>query len=78
MVRAMLSWGADPNGVGFRQETARMVAEPNGNGGVVKFLDTCGSILVVRSAGEVHRLANHSALKRLPKDLGRMVAALLM
>jgi ankyrin repeat protein len=78
MVRAMLSWGADPNGVGTRQQTARMVAKNYGHRGILNFLDTCGSILVVRSAGEVHRLGKNSALKRLPKDLGRMVGALLM
>jgi hypothetical protein len=80
LVRMMLSWGADPNGVGTRRETARTVADNCGHGGVVKFLKTSawGSILVVRSAEEVRRLAKHSALKRFPKDLGRMVGSMLV
>jgi hypothetical protein len=74
----MLSWGADPNGVGTRQETARMVAKNYSWRKLVNFIDACGSMLVVRSAEKVRRLANHSALKRLPKDLSRMVGKLLM
>jgi ankyrin repeat protein len=78
LVRAMLSWGADPNRVGATQETARAVANKWGHNGVTEFLDACGSILVVRSAEEVHRLAKQSALKHLPKDLGRMLGAMLV
>jgi hypothetical protein len=78
MVRAMLSWGADPNAVGTMQETARAAAKRRCRHGVVKLLDTSGSILVVRSAEEVRRLSKHSALKLLPKDLCRMVGAILL
>jgi ankyrin repeat protein len=78
LVRAMLSWGADPSRVGTRHETARTAAEQLGHVGVVKFLDVCGSMLAVRSAEHVRRLASRSALKFLPKDLGRMVGAMLL
>jgi ankyrin repeat protein len=78
MVRKMLSWGADPNGMGTRQKTVRAEAKFYGNVGVVKFLDACGAILLVRSAEEVRRVATRSALKRLPKDMGRLVGEMLM
>jgi ankyrin repeat protein len=80
MVRAMLSWGADPNGMGTNQKTARDVAnrESHGHGGIVHLLDASGSIMVVRSAEQVHRLSKRSALKFLPKELIRMVGSMLM
>jgi hypothetical protein len=77
MVRAILSWGADPNGEDDIRETARALAKQDRQG-VVKFLDACGSILVVRSAAEVRRLAKYSALKHLPKDLIHMVGSMLV
>jgi ankyrin repeat protein len=77
-IRAMLSWGADPIRVGTNQETARAVAKRAGHGAVFNFLDACGSILVVRSAEQVHRLSARSAFKRFPSDLGRMVGKMLV
>jgi ankyrin repeat protein len=78
MVRKMLSWGADPNGVGTHLLTARRIAEWGSNGIAVKCLDTCGSLLVVRAAEEVRRVAARSALKFLPKDMGRLVGEMLV
>jgi hypothetical protein len=45
---------------------------------VVTVLDACASILAVRSADKVRGLATRSALKRLPKDFGRMVGEMLV
>jgi ankyrin repeat protein len=81
MVRELLVWGADPNHMGSAQETARHAALRQDHGGIVKLLDDWGSIQavwVVRSAEQVRRLSGFSALKRLPKDLSRVVGSMLM
>jgi ankyrin repeat protein len=78
MVRALLSWGADPNGMGTSRATARALAIYHRRYEVVKFLYACNSMLVVRSAEEVRRVAKDSALKLLPKDLGRLVGEMLV
>jgi ankyrin repeat protein len=76
MVQKLLLWRADPS----RQDrkTARNWALVAGRGRVAKLLDAWGSIQVVwvvRSAGQV---SNQSVLKRFPKELVRMVWAMLL
>jgi hypothetical protein len=51
--------------VGTNKQTAGYMAKQNGRDRVIKFLDACSSVLVVRSTEEVC----------LPKDLGRMLVA---
>jgi ankyrin repeat protein len=78
MARQLLLWGATVNPV---PDLARSMAGINGHGGVVKLLDSWGNIKavwVVRSAGHVRRLANRSALKRLPKELCRLVGPMII
>jgi ankyrin repeat protein len=79
LVRNLLLWGADPSQKSRSgNNTARSFAENRGFCKIVTLLDTSASILVVRSAQQVHRLAWRSSLKRLPKDLCRLVGSMLL
>jgi ankyrin repeat domain-containing protein 17 len=78
MAQKLLYRGADPSRVDhYHRRTARDWAKELRHGGVVRMLDTSGSILVVRSAEQVRRLATNSALRFLPKDLCRMIGLVL-
>jgi ankyrin repeat protein len=80
LVQELLLLGADPSRVGTAQATARQAALLQDHGGVVRLLDAWDSIpavWVVLSAGHVRRVANSSALKRLPRDLIRMLGSML-
>jgi ankyrin repeat protein len=62
-------------------ETARQAANRRGHGEVVRLLDAWGSIRAVwamGSAEQVRRVGKKSALKRIPKDLVRMVWSVLV
>jgi ankyrin repeat protein len=78
LVQNLLSWGADLHAVGASENMARELAKQYCHHGTVQFLDAYESILAVRSAEEVRRLAKLSALKRFPRDLGRMLGQMLM
>jgi ankyrin repeat protein len=73
--------GADPLLVDMDGDTPRTSAGLRVHGKVVKLLDAWGSIQAiwaVLSAGQLQRIGTRCQLKRLPKDLIRMVGSILL
>jgi ankyrin repeat protein len=81
MAQELLLWGADPCLVGISQETARQAAVRRGHHGTSQLLEAWRSIQVVWTLGsveQVRRLGKNSVLKRLPKELVRVVWSMLV
>jgi ankyrin repeat protein len=78
MTQKLLLWGAHLSPLDLHGRHARSIAESHGHVRIVTLLDTVSSMLVLRAAAEASSLGCSSALKRFPKDLCRMVGAMLM
>jgi ankyrin repeat protein len=80
IVQELMFLGADPHRVYEGGLTARKHAMQGGHDRVVELLDAWRSIQalwVVCAAGQVARIGKRSELKRLPKDLYRMIGSIL-
>jgi ankyrin repeat protein len=82
VARELLLGGANPRRLGLDGYDSRSIALLCGGADeFVRLLDAWGSIQalwVIRSAGQVHHRGENSSLKRLPKDLCRMLGSLMV